>query len=136
MGHWSGLTPVTDNPTEEPLTDDPTEDQPKSTGDEKTAPIAEPNSDDANKKPSTPIEDEEAVKFYYQAVRTSELMAKKASKGRPHAFTMGLMPRILRAADLLEGKEGTDSANAFSTFRELFLHESQPPTKRSPSPPD
>ena len=122
--------------TEEPLTDDPTEEQSKSTGDEKTAPIAEPDYDDATKKPPTPIEDEEAVRFSCQAVRTSDLMAKKASKGRPHASTIGLMPRILRAASLLtdEGIQDTASSNAFSTFREVFLRGSQPATEENQLP--
>ena len=63
--------------------------------------IAEADPDNASKKQSKSTEDEEAVKFYCQAVRTSELMAKKTSKGRSHASTIDLMPRILHAANLL-----------------------------------
>ena len=162
MGHWSGLKPATPPATlvqaemhnvthsdstpatkaessanQEPLKPSPPPSAPKAnaTNSDATEAVGS-DSNDSQQRPK-PTEDEDAVKFYCQAVRTSELMAKNASKGRPHASTIGLMPRILRAANLLtdEGIQDTTSSNAFSTFRDLFLHGSQQPTDENPSPP-
>ena len=118
-------------------TDNATKQQSKPTKDEKTVDIAKADKDSATTESPAPTAEEETIKFYCQAVRTSELMAKKASRGRPHASTIGLMPRILRAANLLteEGIQDTASTNPFSTFREVFLHGSQTPTEENPSPP-